>query len=501
MGTQWNPSKGCAPINIVPSIFHSWDGIPWKKFKEDVRKLQIRIAKAHREGKPGRVKALQRTLTRSLAAKCLAVKRVSENKGKYTPGVDGIVWNTPEEKLGTALSLKRRGYTALPLRRLLIPKKNGKQRPLGIPTMNDRAFQALHQMALIPISEETADPNSYGFRPYRSTADAMEQCFIALARQSSPQWIMEGDIVGCFDNIDHNWLMTHIPMDKEILRKWLKAGYIYDRTLFPTRAGTPQGSIVSPSLANMVLDGLEGVLKERFSRRDMINFVRYADDFVITGRSKELLEQEVRPVVEQFLRERGLELSQEKTCIVHIEEGFDFLGQNVRKYGTQLLTTPSRKNIASFLDKVRTVIKDAKATAQRDLIETLNPIIRGWANFHRHIVAKDTFSRVDYQIWEGLWNWATRRHPDKGAHWIKKRYFQQRGSRQWVFTSPKGKGPELKLASDTPIRRHVKIRKDANPFDPAWADYFLERTSRKESQLDSWRTTGLSVESTQVLLL
>lgn len=233
--------------------------------------------------------------------------------------------------------------------------------------------------------------------------------------------------------------MTHIPMDKETLRKWLKAGYIYNRTLFPTQAGTPQGSIISPCLSNMVLDGLERILKERFSQKDKVHFCRYADDFIITGSSKELLEQEVRPAVEQFLRERGLELSPEKTRIVHIEEGFDFLGANIRKYGKKLLITPSRKNTASFLDKVRTIIKGSKAIAQKDLIQILNPIIRGWANFHRHIVAKQIFKWVDLQIWEGLWEWATRRHPEKGAYWVKDRYFRRKGPRDWVFTPPTAK--------------------------------------------------------------
>ncbi|AKS23100.1 MAG: RNA-directed DNA polymerase [Leptospirillum sp. Group II 'C75'] len=501
MGTQKNASRACAPKNAPPGIFQSWEQIPWKKMEGNVRKLQTRIAKAHREGKPGKVNALQRKLTRSLAAKCFAVKRVSENRGKNTPGVDRIVWKTPGEKLRAALSLKRRGYTPLPLRRILIPKKNGKQRPLGIPTLFDRAMQALFTMALIPIAESSADPNSYGFRPYRSTADAIAQCFIVLSRQISPQWILEGDIVGCFDNIDHEWMMTHIPMDKETLRKWLKAGYIYNRTLFPTQAGTPQGSIISPCLSNMVLDGLERILKERFSQKDKVHFCRYADDFIITGSSKELLEQEVRPAVEQFLRERGLELSPEKTRIVHIEEGFDFLGANIRKYGKKLLITPSRKNTASFLDKVRTIIKGSKAIAQKDLIQILNPIIRGWANFHRHIVAKQIFKWVDLQIWEGLWEWATRRHPEKGAYWVKDRYFRRKGPRDWVFTPPNGKGPELILTSATPIRRHIKIRKDANPFDPAWTGYFLDRKSRKEPQPDSWRNIGLSATSPKVLLL
>jgi len=206
--------------------------------------------------------------------------------------------------------------------------------------MKDRAMQALYLLALLPIAETTADPNSYGFRPERSTADAINQCFLVLARKSSAQWVLEGDIRGCFDNISHAWMLDHIPTDKEVLTKWLKAGYMENRTLFPTEAGTPQGGIISPTLANLTLDGLEQLLKETFRERKprrklhnpKVNFVRYADDFIITGSSKELLEDEVKPLVERFMSERGLQLSPEKTCITHIEDGFDFLGQNVRKY-------------------------------------------------------------------------------------------------------------------------------------------------------------------------
>ncbi|MHB8544917.1 MAG: group II intron reverse transcriptase/maturase [Leptospirales bacterium] len=465
--------------------------MPWKVYEKQVRKLQFRIAKAFREGRTGKVNTLQRLLTRSLAAKALAVRRVTENQGKDTPGVDKIIWTTPEDKSRALLSLGRRGYRPLPLRRVFIPKKNGKLRGLGIPTMKDRAMQALFLMALIPVAEEKADPNSYGFRPCRSTADAIEQCFIQLSRSFSPSWVLEGDITGCFDNIGHDWLMTHVPTDRGILRKWLKAGYLHRQTLFPTPAGTPQGGIISPTLANMALDGLEEVLKERFHRRHQIHMIRYADDFVVTGRSKDVLENEVRPVIVQFLRERGLELSQEKTRITHIQEGFDFLGQNIRKFGRKLLIRPARKNIQSFLDKVRDILKKAKATAQTDVIETLNPIIRGWANYHRHIVAKEVFGWVDRQIWRTLWAWIRRRHSVRGARWCKDRYFQQRGSRKWVFTPPIGQGPELVLASDTPIRRHVKIRMEAHPFNPVWTKYLERRKSPSRIEKEFLFSLGL----------
>jgi RNA-directed DNA polymerase len=338
-----------------------WEQIDWSQCEQKVRRLQARIVKATQEGRHGKVKALQWLLTHSFCGRALAVKRVTHNQGKNTPGVDGAIWSTPASRYKAIDALRRRGYQPQPLRRVYIPKANGKLRPLGIPTMKDRSMQALYLLALLPVAETTADPNSYGFRPARSTADAIEQCFCALARKTSPQWVLEGDIRGCFDNISHAWMLDHIPTDKEVLRKWLKSGFMEDRMLFPTEAGTPQGGIISPTLANLTLDGLERLLKDTFRIRQIhgtvhnpkVNFVRYADDFIITGSSKELLENGVKPLVERFMLERGLQLSPEKTCITHIEQGFDFLGQNLRKYGGKLLITPSKKNMHAFLEKVR----------------------------------------------------------------------------------------------------------------------------------------------------
>lgn len=262
----------------------AWHSIDWANCHREVRRLQARIVKATQEGRLGKVKSLQWLLTHSFAGKVLAVKRVTENQGKNTPGVDGETWSTPEAKSQAVLSLKRRGYSPRPLRRVYIPKANGKLRPLGIPTMRDRAMQALHLLALEPVSESTADPNSYGFRSQRCTADAIEHCFKALSRGNSPQWVLEADIKGCYDNISHAWMLAHVPTDKAILRKWLAAGYVEDGQLFPTEAGTPQGGIISPTIANLTLDGLQGMLDRAFpwsTRRGQkvkVNLVRYADD-------------------------------------------------------------------------------------------------------------------------------------------------------------------------------------------------------------------------------
>ena len=465
-----------SPRTCAPSDLPSWNTISWKDQEKRVRKLQNRIAKAFREGKYNKAKALKYLLTRSLAAKCLAVRRVTTNPGKSTPGVDQVIWKTPTQKKDALSTLKRREYHSLPLRRVYIPKKNGKLRPLGIPTMKDRAMQAVYMMALLPIAEETADLNSYGFRPFRSTADATDACFIWLSRSDSPSWVLEGDITGCFDNIDHDWLLRHVPLDKRMLTQWLKSGFIDRRRLFPTVAGTPQGGIISATLCNMTLDGLERELKTRFPK-SRVYMARFADDFVITGTSKEFLEKEVRPVVETFLKERGLELSKEKTFITNIQEGFDFLGQHHRKYGNrkQYLTTPARKNVRAFLSKVKDIVRSHKATSQEDLIKKLNPVIRGWALFHRHIVAKQVYKWVDMQVFRTVWHWARRRHPDKGTNWTKRRYFHIMEKCDWTFRPPGSKSEPLFTASSVPIVRHVKIKQHARPFHPEWDPYLAAR--------------------------
>jgi RNA-directed DNA polymerase len=479
------------------SLGAQWEQIQWPHCEREVRRLQARIVKATREGRWGKVNALQWLLTHSFCGRALAVKRVTHNQGKNTPGVDGAIWSTPASRYKAIDTLRRRDYRPQPLRRVYIPKTNGKLRPLGIPTMKDRAMQALYLQALLPVAETTADPNSYGFRPERSTADAINQCFRLLAQKTSATWVLEGDIRGCFDNISHEWMLEHIPTDKEVLSKWLKAGFVENRTLFPTEAGTPQGGIISPTLANLTLDGLERLLKETFRVKGIgakyynpkVNLVRYADDFIITGSTKELLENEVKPLVEQFLRDRGLQLSPEKTCITHIEEGFDFLGQNTRKYGGRLLTTPAEKNLHAFLEKVRTVIRRNRAAKQENLIWMLNPIIRGWANYHRHIVATLAFRKVEMVVWRCLWRWAKRRHPQKSVDWIAKRYWHRLGRRRRSFAvrigvgTPYGKPLWARLVdpTETPIRRFVKVKANANPFDLCWRTYFEDRAVFKQT--------------------
>ena len=492
MNDSLNSLKDSKIVRISGQL--SWDSIDWDLAEKSVRKLQARIVKSQQEGRHGKVRSLSRILTRSFAAKALAVKRVTQNKGKHTPGVDGVFWNTPRQKAKAVEDLNPQRYKAKPLRRVYIPKSNGKERPLGIPTMKDRAMQALYLMAMEPIAETTADWPSYGFRKGRSVADAIEQCYCTLSRKSSPCWVLEGDIKGCFDNISHEWLQQHIPLEKRILHQWLKAGYVENTILFSTGAGTPQGGIISPVLANMALDGLERLINERYkflrvrngrpcwqskhNKVNKVNLIRYADDFVITGASRELLENEVKPMVCSFLSRRGLTLSEAKTRITYIENGFDFLGFSIRKYGTKLLIKPSKKSVKRLLCRIRKLVKSGwgRGSNAENLIRYINPILRGWANYYRHVVSKKVFHYIDHNIWKCCWQWAIRRHSQKGKRWIKKRYFIQRGNRNWVFSDTSSeKECYLFSMSMTRIERHVKIRQDANPYDSKWKDYFATR--------------------------
>jgi RNA-directed DNA polymerase len=356
--------------------------------------------------------------------------------------------------------------------------------------MKDRAMQALYYMALAPVLETVCDGNAYGFRRERSTTDAVEMIYCSLALRNCARWVLEGDIKGCFDNISHEWLINNVPMDKSILKKWLKAGIVFKGEMSRTIKGTPQGGIISPSLAVLTLSGLEKLLKEKFKCRMVkgktinpkVNIIVYADDFVITGESKELLQNEVMPVVEEFLKERGLELSREKTIITNINYGFDFLGQNVRRYGNKFIIKPSKYNVKAFLNKIRETLRVHLMTTQEELINILNPKIRGWANYHRYVVSKKVFAFVDDNIYRMLWKWMKRRHNNKGKKWLVEKYYHCIDGRKWVFAAKlNGKDEYVKLikAYDTKIVRHIKIRQDANPYDAEWDTYFEEREGYK----------------------
>lgn len=467
----------------------TWRSIDWKRARIEVRRLQMRIAKAVQQEDYERVKSLQWILTHSFYAKALAVKRVTSNQGKNTPGVDGVLWKSAKDKVQAVHSLRQHGYKAQPLRRTYIPKKNGKKRPLSIPTMYDRAMQALYKLALAPVAETTADRNSYGFREGRSCADAVSSAFNALSKPNSATWVLEGDITGCFDNISMVWLMENIPIEKRILYQWLKAGYVEKGIAYPTRRGTPQGGIISPTLANMTLDGLEKAVHNAVPRRSRVNYVRYADDFIITGKSKAILENNVLPAVKQFLETRGLTLSEEKTTITYIKHGFTFLGQTFRKHGRILHITPSKEGVLTLIRKVGRLIRKHSSAPMIILIKKLNEILRGWANYHRHVISSDMFRRVDSYVYEQLWRMLRRRHSNKSKKWLSKKYWRAAGKKgvfaTFVRYKNKFKLYQVVRICSIAIRRHRKIKADANPYLPEYGRYFWIRRHVKEAKL--WR--------------
>lgn len=464
-----------------------WREIDWKAAEAYVNRLQIRIVKAAQNGKWRLVKRLQKLLSNSFYAKALAVKRVSTNKGKNTAGIDGVVWKSDGDKENAIRNLNPVTYHAKPLKRVYIEKYGKKEkRPLGIPTMQDRAMQGLQLLALEPVEEAIADKSSFGFRRGRSAQDAMEYMFKILAKKTSPQWILEGDIKGCFDHISHDWMMNNITTDKRIMNQFLKCGYIDKKALFPTEEGSPQGGLISPTYANLTLDGLEQLLLKKYSasstgyihpnyNKHKVHLCRYADDFIVTADNPEVL-NEIKTLIECFMKERGLELSAEKTLITNIEDGFDFLGWNFRKFQGKLLIQPSVKSKKKITQKLSQTIRLYSQAEQDLLIVKLNEITRGWAEYHHCVCAKRTFQLMDHRIFEMLWKWAKRRHPKKSNKWIKARYWHVAGNRQWVFRTNKA---ILFQMSDMPIVRIKSLNRNVNPFiDPAY--FKIRRIEHKE---------------------
>jgi len=470
-------------LKDTKSLEFQWETIDWKQVEFDVNRLQTRIAKATKNRDNNKAKRLQYLLTHSFSAKAYAVRKVTTNKGKNTSGVDKKLWSTSASKMKAVLSLTDKNYKAKPLKRVYIEKKGKKQkRPLGIPTMYDRAMQTLYALALEPIAETKGDSISFGFRRGRSAKDACEQIFCVLARKCSPTWILEGDIKGCFDNINHEWLQNNIPMDKIIMKQFLKSGYIYEGRLFPTETGSPQGGAISSIYANMTLDGLEKVIQDKYHRnskgkienhyraKTKVNLIRYADDFVVTANSKEIAE-ELKTTVSQFLQSRGLALSEEKTAITHIDKGFDFLGWTFKKYSGKLIVKPSKSSIKNIIRRCSTIIlKEGKASTQSDLIRRLNQVIRGWANYHKHVVASKAFSNINNTLYHLLQQWAKHRHPNKNKWWRLNKYWHEKGWKRWLF-----KTDEYSLINLRRIKivRHPKLQVTKTPFLDK--DYFDKR--------------------------
>jgi RNA-directed DNA polymerase len=363
--------------------------------------------------------------------------------------------------------------------------RHGKKRPLGIPTVCDRIEQAIIVNSLEPEWESVFEPNSYGFRPGRSCQDAIEQNFIRLAqrhRGSSDKWVLEADIKGFFDNIAHESILKQLGNfpGRNLIKGWLKAGFIFEGKYNPTETGTPQGGVCSPLLANIGLHGLENYIK---STNPKLGVVRYADDFIVTARDKESLEI-VQIQIKQWLSERGLELSTEKTVITNIDEGFDFLGFNHRHYHGQLFIMPSKKKVLDFCKRIGQELKAMNGCEQEVVIKKLNPILRGFANYYKGAVSKKTFSYISHRVWQYLWRWAKRRHPNKSTKWVRKRYFKTIKGNKWTFactiSDRRGKDRDLILypIAYTPIERHVKVKGEACLDDPSLQKYWENRRQR-----------------------
>ena len=470
--------------------YTTWADIKWHNVEGNVRRLQERIYRATTNKAWRTVKKLQKLLVRATSNKLLAIRRITqENQGKHTAGIDGVVYDTPEARwklFQEGLSLK--GYKPKPVRRVYIPKDNGKQRPLGIPTGKDRVMQAIVKAALEPEWEARFEANSYGFRPGRCTMDAIEAIHTTANRKDCSQWVLDADISGCFDNIDHGPLLAKLPVFTTTLRQWLQAGVVEVGFFSPTDRGTPQGGVISPLLANVALDGMERLFDAedgkgrpkapafRKGSNKGIAVIRYADDFVITAPAREVLETYARAKVEKFLEERGLVLSEAKTRIVHITEGFNFLGFHIRKFGKQgkLLTVPQKEKVLKHVRAIRSYLDAHKQTPTVEVIKTLNPVIRGWTNYYRHCAAKHVFQKVRHAQWQMLWVWAKRRHPNKRSKWVKARYFRSDG--YWTFHEEKA---ELVKPDTTPITRFVKITGRNSPYDPTLKEYWIERKKRQ----------------------
>ncbi len=483
----------------------NWADINWKLVRKRVRNLRQRIYRATQNSQWNKVRSLMKLMMSSYSNLLLSVRRVTqENQGKQTAGIDGQTAITPEERVKLVKEIKDYSlWKVYPTKRVYIPKQNGKQRPLGIPTIKNRVAQAIVKNALEPVWETRFEANSYGFRPGRSCHDAIEQVWLRLNAQGNDRWILDADIKGAFDNISHEYLINaigEIP-GRELIKQWLKAGYVEAEMFHETESGTPQGGIISPLLANIALDGMEKLLsqfkktkeyqytdskgRKRTERehKPRYGFVRYADDFIITAETREDLEA-IKPIIEDWLSQRGLKLNPDKTKITHLIEGFNFLGFNIRQYKGKCLIKPQKEKVKEFLAGIQQWLNQHKTVSAAAVIQYLSPILRGWGNYYKHKVSKAVFSYVDYRIWQMLWKWSLRRHPNKGKRWVAGKYFKTINGTKWNFAQTirnrHGQDTLINLPklSNIPITRHVKIKGTASPDDPTLTKYWKERQSK-----------------------
>lgn len=501
-------------MNTESHPMYEWNTLPWRKLEKDVFKLQKRIYQASKRGDVKVIRKLQRLLISSWSAKAIAVRKVTQdNQGKRTGGVDGVKSLNPKQRMELVENL-RLGDKSKPTRRIWIPKPGKTEKlPLGIPTMNERAKQALVKMALEPEWEAKFESNSYGFRPGRTGHDAIAAIHKALCHKA--KYVLDADIAKCFDKIDHQKLLEKIDTFPKITRQlkaWLKAGVMDNRSLFPTEEGTPQGGVCSLLLANIALNGMENLIRETFPRRSIYkngkfieefrppNVIRYADDFVVLHKDIEVIQQ-CKSLIETWLNDIGLQLKPEKTRISHsLEEyngnkGFDFLGFHIQhhkvgKYksglnskkkplGHKLYITPTKEGIKRHLKNIEEVIDQHRASKTEKVIGLLNPIIRGWSKYYSGVISSETFKLLDHLTYQKLKRWAERKHPKKGKKWVKNKYWKSIDNRNWVFSDThEGKITySLTNHSNTKIIRHVKVRENKSPFDGDFI-YWSQRMSQ-----------------------
>lgn len=486
---------------------YGWFDINWANCNKNVSQMQNDIVVAYKAGDLSKVKQLQHNLVNSFAARAVAVRKVAViNKGKNTPGVDKIAKLEPAERFQLVEDLlNHRNVVPKPVCRVWLSKDGtpikpdqSNARPLGIPCMYDRAAQALWALALNPVAECWGD-RSYGYRPYRSAHDAVAALYLKLGTRYRPNWVLEADIKGFFDNITHQWIMENIPMDKKVLKGWLKAGYIDQHKSYETEAGVPQGGVISPIIANMVLDGLtEHVAKAvgpfKRGKSPQVITVRYADDFVITCVDKETIEQVIQPAVNEFLTVRGLWLSPTKTVITNLNDGFDFLGFNFRIYprakhptGFGLLVKPSAKKVQRMKDKIKGIFKEMRQASAYTLIIKLNPILRGWGTYYRHVVSKRIFTQMDHFIWDKCLKWGVRKFRKVNTRSIMSLIYRPSQGRKWVFFGRLGEAEiQIFVLANLAIKRHM-IVSDLNPFLLENAEYFYKRQAK--SGISQWDKT------------
>jgi RNA-directed DNA polymerase len=469
-----------------------WLSVDWRRAEREVRRLRQRIFTASRDGDLKRVRNLQKLMLRSRANALVSVRRVTEiNAGRATAGIDGNTALVAEAKVELAdwLAHGVGSWKPKPVKRVYVPKADGRQRPLGIPVIADRCLQALVLGALEPEWEARFEPRSYGFRPGRGCHDAIESIYLTgKGPNPSRAWVLDADLAAAFDRISHDHILNQLGTfpAKGMIRQWLKAGVVENGRLTASEEGTPQGGVISPALMNVALHGMEQAAGVRYRTtghnagsavRGSPVVVRYADDLVAMCHSREEAEQ-VKARLAAWLAARGLAFNEDKTRVVHLTEGFCFLGFHVRLYrNRKLLIKPSKAAIKRIRERLAVEMRALRGSNAAAVIKTLNPIIRGWSAYYRGVVSNEVFHSLDFHVWKLAYKWAKHEHANKSRDWIVHRYFgafNPRRTDRWVF-GDRGSGRYLSKFAWTKIVRHQLVKIQASPDDPALTEYWAQR--------------------------